>query len=101
MRGKFVKDWNKLNEEHKRKQQVIQKQKEKLWEEKENEQGKYWDPTRPTKRKKKEPQKKQKQKADMFQEVFKSITKIIRKLWLERNVDRHRLKRIAKITEVI
>ena len=53
--------------------------------------------------KKKVPQKKQKQKADVFRRVFKSIIWIIRELWLEHNMDRHRplqlQKRMAKITE--
>ena len=61
---------------------------------------------KPTNKKKKttEPQKKQKQKADVFQRVFEGIIRIIRKLWLERNTDRHQplqgQQRIAKITEV-
>ena len=48
-------------------------------------------------------QKKPKQKVDVFQRVFKSITKIIQELWLGRNIDRHRpiqgQKHKAKITE--
>ena len=103
MREKFVKDWRKVNGAYKKKQKAICKQKEKLQEAQEKEQEKYWDPTRPTKKKKKEPKKKQKQKADVFQRVFESITKIIRELWLECNTDCHRplqgQKRIAKITE--
>jgi len=46
---------------------------------------------------------KKKQKADVFQKVFESITKIILELWLKRNTDRHLplqgQKRMAKITE--
>ena len=104
MQGKFVKDWRKLNGVHLRKQKAIRKQKEKLREEREKERDLYWDPMRTTKKKKKVPQKKQEQKADVFHRVFESIIKIIRELWLERNIDCHRplqgQKRIAKITEV-
>ena len=42
-------------------------------------------------------------KSDVFQKVFKSITKITQELWLERSIDRHRSiqgqKCMAKITE--
>ena len=103
MQGKFAKDWRKLNGVHKRKQKAIRKQKEKIREEQEKEWDLYWDPMRPTKKKKKVPQKKQKQKADVFQRVFEGIIRIIRELWLERNTDRHRSLQgqqyIAKITE--
>ena len=45
-------------------------------------------------REKKEMKKKQKQEADVFEQVLESITKIIRELWLEHNMDHHRpLKR--------
>ena len=47
--------------------------------------------------------KKTKQKADVFQRVFTSVTKIIQQLWLEQNTDTHRSlqgqKRMTKITE--
>ena len=46
---------------------------------------------------------KQVRKADVFQRVFAGIIRIIRELWLERNMDRHQplqgQKRLAKITE--
>ena len=104
LRGKFVKDWRKLNGVHLRKQKAIRKQEEKLREEQEKEQDLYWDPMQTTeKKKKKEIQKKTKQKADVFQRVFESIMKIIRELWLERNTDQHQplqgQKRIAKLIE--
>ena len=55
------------------------------------------------KEEKEKTQKKQKQKTDVFQRMFVNITKIIKKLWLERNTDHHRplqeQKRIAKIIE--
>ena len=84
------------------KQKAICKQKKKLQEAQEKEQEKYWDPTRPTKRKK-ETSKEEVETVDVFRRVFENITKIIRGLWLERNMDHHRplqgQKRITKITE--
>ena len=62
MQGKLAKDWRKVNGAYKKKKKAIRKQKEKLQEKLEKEQEKYWDLTRPTKKKKKEPKKKQKQK---------------------------------------
>ena len=53
LRGKFVKYLRKVNEAYKKEQKAICKQKEKLQEVQEKEQEKYWDPTRPTKRKRK------------------------------------------------
>ena len=54
-------------------------------------------------KKTKEKPKKTKQKENVFQRMFKSITKIIRELWLEQHTDRHRplqgQKRMAKITD--
>ena len=60
---------------------------------------------RPTKKRKTTVKKieKKKRKADVFQRVLAGIIRIIRKLWLERNTDRHQplqgQKRIARITE--
>ena len=85
LRGKFAKDWRKLNRVQNRKLKDIQRQKEKLKrdherikEAKEKEWDLYWDPTRPMETKKKsiEPQKKKKkkkQKTDVFQQVFEGI----------------------------
>ena len=46
---------------------------------------------------------KQVRKADVFQRVFAGIIRIIRELWLERNMDRHQplqgQKLLAKITK--
>ena len=112
LRGKFTKDWRKLNGVYNRKLKDIQQKKEKVqWEQRkireaqEKEQDLYWDPTRPMKKKRTtvEPPQKNKRKADVFQQVFEGITRIIQELWLERNTDRHqpiqRQKRIARITE--
>ena len=113
LRGKFAKDWRKLNRVHHRKLKDIQQQKEKVQREQkkireaqEKEQDLYWDPTRSMKKKRTtvEPPEKKIQKADVFQRVFKGIIiRIIRELWLERNTDRHQQlqgqKRIVRITE--
>ena len=112
LQGKFAKDWRKLNGVQNRKLKAIfrqkeklQKEQEKLREAQEKEWDLYWDPTRPTKKKRKKgvPQKTQKQKGDVFQLVFKGIILIIRELWLERNTNCHRLlqgqQRIARISE--
>ena len=84
LRGKFAKDWRKLNGEYNRKQN--ENQQKEIREEQEEEQ----------------PQPK-KHKADVFQRVFQAITVIIRELWLERNTDRHQpikgAQRMARITE--
>ena len=112
LRGKFAKDWRKLNGIHNRKLKDIQREKEKvqreqekLREAQEKERELYWDPMRPAKKKKTSvvPPEKKKRKADVFQRVFTGIIRIIRELWLERNTDRHQplqgQKRIARITE--
>ena len=50
-----------------------------------------------------EPPPKEKQKADVFQQVFQGIVRVVREMWLERNTDRHQplqgQRCIAKITE--
>ena len=84
LRGKFAKDWRKLNGEYNRKQN--ENQQKEIREEQEEEQ----------------PQPK-KHKADVFQRVFQAITVIIKELWVERNTDRHQpikgQQRLAGITE--
>ena len=52
LRGKFVKDWRKLNRVYLRKQKAIRKQEEQLRAEQEKEQDLHWDPMRTTKKKK-------------------------------------------------
>ena len=112
LRGKFAKDWRRLNGVHNRKLKDIQQEKDKVQRERkkrreaeEQQRNPYWDPTRPMKKRRTtvEPPEKKKQKADIFQRVFAGIIRIIRELWLERNTDRHQplqgQKRIARIIE--
>ena len=110
LRGKFAKDWRKLNGVYNRKLKDIQREKDKAQRERkqrreaeEQQRNPYWDPTRPTKKRKMEKPEKKVRKADVFQRVFAGIIRIIRELWLERNTDRHQplqgQKRMAKITE--
>ena len=44
-----------------------------------------------------------KHKTDIFQQLFDTITNIVRELWLEQNIDQHNLAqgqfRMAKITK--
>ena len=90
---------------HNRKQKNSQKQREKLREAQEKKRDLYWDPTRPTKKRKTTVDKpaKTKCKADVFQRMLAGIIRIILELWLERNTDCHQplqgQKRIAKIIE--
>ena len=72
LRGKFAKDWRQLNGRYKRKQNEHQQEQEEIQDEQEEKQPRQ-----------------NKHKADVFQRVFKAITVIIRRLWLERNMDRH------------
>ena len=98
LRGKFAKDWRKLNREYNRKQNENEQKtlqshraQEEVRETVERERDGYWDPTRAKQRKAQEVEqpKPQKHIADVFQRVFKEITVIIREMWLERNTDRH------------
>ena len=73
LRGKFVKDWRKLNGVHLRKQKAIRKQEEKLRAEQEKAQDLYWDLMRTPKKKKKKKKKEIQKKADMFQQVSKVL----------------------------
>ena len=90
LRGKFAKDWRKLNGVHNNKLKDIQREKDKINREqkkireaKEKEQDLYWDPTRPTKKRKTTVDKpvKKKRKTDVFQRMLAGIIRIIRKLW--------------------
>ena len=112
LRGRFAKDWRKLNGVHNRKLKDIQREKEKVQQEQrklreaqEKERDLYWDPMRPTKKRRTrvEAPETKKRKADVFQRVLARIIRIIRELWLERNTDRHQplqgQKRIARIIE--
>ena len=49
----------------------------------------YWDPTRPTKKRKMKKPEKQVRKADVFQRVSVGIIRIIRELWFKRNMECH------------
>ena len=86
LRGKFAKDWRKLNGEYNRKQNEYQQAQEEIQDEQEEEQSKS-----------------KEHEADVFQRVFKAITVIIRVLWLERNTDCHQPIKsqqcMARITE--
>jgi len=110
LRGKFSKDWRKLNGVYNRKLKDIQQEKDKVQRERkqrreaeEQQRNPYWDPTRSMKKRQMEKPEKQVRKTDVFQRVFAGIIRIIRELWLERNMDRHQplqgQKRLAKITE--
>ena len=75
LRGKFVKDWRKLNGVYNRKLKDIQREKDKVQRERkqrreveEQQRNPYWDPTRPTKKRKMTMEKSEKQvrKADVF-----------------------------------
>ena len=87
LRGKFAKDWRKLNGVYNRKLKEIQektekahREQEKIREAQEKERDLYWDPMRPMKKKTTaiELPPKKKHKADIFQQVFQGIVRVIR-----------------------
>ena len=91
LRGKFAKDWRKINGVHNKKLNDIQREHDRIQqaEQKRREaEEQQRNPYRKRQRTMEKPEKKVR-KADVFQRVFAGIIRIIRELWLERNTDCH------------